>query len=396
MKKIFLSIIFIFSFANSFTDSFTDAIQDLAIQTACVGMYSRAEAGGGWYEDPHDYYIPQDIAEHLAKMSGNMTRTATFYGVCFDYAQFAFNDVQKYSEWYRQQGMYENQFWIAGVDDNYNIIELMSSGSLSDYTRMQNGVYVKTYSNNNRSVKAHGMATHHAWLWIQRADGVWFWIDPTWTDNLGYVVYGYISNGEEVRCRPDSKFCKTYPPYLNTLPLPPAMGQRKAPSKTVNSTNRQETINDATILSALDNAVSDFFINVDYEGMNDYIGVLFSASVPFNSEKKSFGLEFPFLYSSIAILMGAEYVQNVDSENEIRAGLLEVDLARRLFNNLAWYIGGGVGLGFDSKEESLAYVWKVDTGFILNIGILFSKIEISFDKVMGLSVGTGIGFGLEL
>lgn len=421
MKRVILSIIFTLSLTGLFADAFTDAIQDLAIQTACIGMYSMTEAGGGWYEDPHDYYTPQDMAERFAKMSGDMTRTTTFYGICFDYAQFAYNDVKNYASWYREQGMYENQFWMAGVHDNYNIIELMSPGNSSDYTKKQNGVYIKTYSFSNRSEKTHKKldgtrATHHAWLWIQRADGVWFWIDPTWTDNLGYVVYGYDANGEEIQCRPDPKFCKKYPEYLNTLPLPPAMGQRKAPSKTVNSTNRQETIIDAMgdrIVDAVDKTVQKTFIDVNYSGMNDYIGILLCASVPFESikektitpEKMSFGLEFPFLYSSIAIMIGGEYVQNLTDENALRGGLLEFDFTRRLSNNIAWYIGGGVGLRFDSKEKyySSSYIvntgyfaFKADTGFIVNLGSLFSKIEVSFDNVTGFSAGAGIGFGLKL
>lgn len=421
MKRVILSIILTLSLTGLFADTFTDAIQDLAIQTACVGMYSMTEASGGWYEDPHDWYTPQDMAERFAKMSGDMTRTTTFYGVCFDYAQFAFNDVKKYADWYRQQGLYENQFWMAGVHENYNTIELMSPGTASDHTRKQNGVYIKTYSSSNRSVKTHKRldgthATHHAWLWIQRADDVWFWIDPTWTDNLGYVVYGCVANGEEIQCRPDPKLCKKYPEYLNTLPLPPAMGQRKAPSKTVNSTNRQETIGDAMsdfIVDAFDKKMRKTFIDVNYSGMNDYIGILLCASVPFESiiekevtpERMAFGMEFPYLHSSGAILIGGEYVQNLTDGNALRGGLFEFDFTRRLINNITWYIGGGVGLRFDNKEKYYAssyitntgyFAWKADTGFILNLGNLFSKIEVSFDNVTGFSAGAGIGFGLRI
>ena len=98
-RSIFIILASIFGFVNQlFADSFTDAIQDLAIQTACLGQYSMTEAGGGWYDDPHDYYTPQMMAQRFADMSGNMTRTTTFYGICFDYAQFAYNDVEKYKK----------------------------------------------------------------------------------------------------------------------------------------------------------------------------------------------------------------------------------------------------------------------------------------------------------
>ena len=102
-KKTFILIVFFFiGLTSSFADSFTDAIQDLAMQTACIGQYSATQAGGGWYDDPHDYYTPQMLAERFAKMSGNMTRTTTFYGVCFDYAQFAYLDIEKYKSWYNE------------------------------------------------------------------------------------------------------------------------------------------------------------------------------------------------------------------------------------------------------------------------------------------------------
>lgn len=98
-NKSICNCFFLFFFLNSFLypDSFTNIIQDLAMQTACIGQYSATQAGGGWDDDPHDYYTPKMLAERFKKMSGDMTRTATFYGVCFDYAQFAWDDIKKIS-----------------------------------------------------------------------------------------------------------------------------------------------------------------------------------------------------------------------------------------------------------------------------------------------------------
>ena len=125
MKKLFTFFLILFFFGTlTFGDSFTDVIQDLAMRTACIGQYSMTQAGGGWYDDPHDYYTPQMIASRLAQESGNMTRTATFYGICFDYAQFAYKYVDRYLGYYKSKGLYESQFWIAGTDDNPNSIEL--------------------------------------------------------------------------------------------------------------------------------------------------------------------------------------------------------------------------------------------------------------------------------
>lgn len=429
-RSIFIILASIFGFVNQlFADSFTDAIQDLAIQTACLGQYSMTEAGGGWYDDPHDYYTPQMMAQRFADMSGNMTRTTTFYGICFDYAQFAYNDVEKYKKWYNEQGMYEGQFWIAGVHENSNQIILSMPTTKANATIIQNGVYIKTFGEkSNRNVKTHKQlngvrATHHAWFWIQRADGVWFWIDPTWTDNLGYVVYGYVSkSGEEIQCRPDEDFCITYPSYLKDLPLPPSMGTRKAPSKTANSTNRQETIQDAgtdwisSVVDAVDKGMRKTFIDVNYNMRHDYIALLACVDVPVSSitdksitpTKMGFGLEMPFLYETVAVNLGLEYLQNMEDDNNLHAGIIEFDFTRRLFNNIAWYLGGGAGVRFDTSNEYGApksgnglvdtgyFAWKADTGFILNLSCIFTKIEVSYNNVIGFSVGAGVGFGIEL
>ena len=132
--------------------------------------------------------------------------------------------------------MRESQFFLAGVDSNSNVIILSSPSNRNEATRIQNGVYVKTYGSASfRDVKTHKMLNgertlHHAWLWIMRNDGICFWVDPTWTDNLGYVVYGYIANGEEMQLRPDEKYCIDYPDYLKNLPAPPKWGKKLAPS----------------------------------------------------------------------------------------------------------------------------------------------------------------------
>ena len=96
-RKEFISILFFLIICpRSFSDSFLSILQDLAKQTACIGSYSATQAGGGWYDDPHDYYTPQMLAERFKKMSGERTRTQTFYGVCFDYAQAAWDDIRTY------------------------------------------------------------------------------------------------------------------------------------------------------------------------------------------------------------------------------------------------------------------------------------------------------------
>ncbi len=421
-RKLLLLLTFMIISTNFFADSFTDAIQDLAIQTACIGQYSATQAGGGWYDDPHDYYTPPMMAERFKNMSGNMTRTDTFYGICFDYAQSAYQYIEKYQSLYNKQGMYENKFWIAGTHENNNLTILQYPGTKSNHTTVQNGVYVIIPSGGECKVKTHDGATHHAWVWIERADGVQFWIDPTWTDNLGYVVYGYVKNGQEVQCRPSREFCITYPAYLDNLPLPPPMGQRKAPSKSANSTNRNEILQDtewAVIVAEaiVDTLITKPFIDVDYSRMkHEYIAFVVSADIPvssiteksFSLNKMGFSLEMPWFLSNGAGLIGLEYMHNLEDGNKLHGGLFEVDFVRRLFTNVAWFLGGGVGLRFDTANEYGApgkisglpntgyFAFKVNTGFIINISHLFTKVEVSYNNVFGFSVGAGVGFGFEL
>lgn len=157
-KMLISSIILLFLLVATYADSFTDILQDLAIQTACIGQYSATQAGGGWYDAPQDYYTPAMMAERFKNMSGNMSRTTTFYGVCFDYAEFAYWDIKDYQTLYNNEGMRESQFFLAGVDSNSNVIALSSPSNRNEAPRIQNGVYVKTYGSASfRDVKTHKM-----------------------------------------------------------------------------------------------------------------------------------------------------------------------------------------------------------------------------------------------
>lgn len=222
MKRIFfknavgIALLLFFSI-SSYADDFTDALQRLCIETACIGQFSDTQAGGGWWGDPLDYYTPQMVAEYLANMSGDKTRTETFYGVCFDYAQYAYNFLER--DWTRYKSLGAKQYYIVGVDNNPNVMTLFdpvpenrvrwSNGYCVDsrdgmLLEKHNGVYLK--KNRTMNVTAHENVTNHAWVLIQRDNGTWYWIDPTWTDNLGYVWYGYISGGREIQYSPDQRY----------------------------------------------------------------------------------------------------------------------------------------------------------------------------------------------
>ena len=222
IKSRIIFVLFIFLSSCVFADAFTDILQDLAMQTACIGQYSATQAGGGWYDDPNDCYTPQMLAQRFAKMSGKRTRTQTFYGICFDYAQEAWNDIKAYQQSYNKAGMKNSQWYIATDGNAQNSIILYDPTTREKATRVSNGVYIK--ENSRYAVTPHvnsrGIpAVNHAWLWVQHENGTWFWIDPTWTDNLGYVVWGYVKDGREIQCAPAQKYCvNSAPQTLVQLP----------------------------------------------------------------------------------------------------------------------------------------------------------------------------------
>ncbi|WP_191015411.1 hypothetical protein [Treponema zioleckii] len=124
IKRIILGIFVILAVPFCRADEFTDLLQDLAMQTACLGRYSNTEAGYSNIQDPHDYYTPQFLAKRFAEMSGNRTRTQTFYGICFDYAEAAWNGIKQNQNDYNRKGMKNQEWYIAVSDNNPKVIKL--------------------------------------------------------------------------------------------------------------------------------------------------------------------------------------------------------------------------------------------------------------------------------
>jgi Flp pilus assembly protein TadD len=183
--------------------SLPNELQWLAVQTACIGIYNNAQAGNYTLGDPTDYYKPGDIREHLTGRSGAETKTDMFYGICFNYAQAAYDDITRYKSHYAGLGVKE--WYIAGVLDDPNQILLYDPVSRNQATMTMNGVYVKEAA--RRKVRAHGNSTYHAWLWVYGNDGEVYWIDPTWTDNTGYPWWGVVRDGEELQLNPLQSLC---------------------------------------------------------------------------------------------------------------------------------------------------------------------------------------------
>lgn len=393
-KLLVTSIILLFSLVSSYADSFTDILQDLAVQTACIGQYSATQAGGGWYDDPHDYYIPAMMAERFKNMSGNMTRTTTFYGVCFDYAEFAYWDIKNYQSMYNNAGMRESQYFLAGVDSNSNVITLSSPSNRNEATRIQNGVYVKTYgSSSYRDVKTHKMlngtrALHHAWLWGMRNDGVWFWVDPTWTDNLGYVVYGYVANGEEIQLRPDEKYCINYPDYLKNLPAPPKWGKKLAPSTSTTTSSTSTSYSS----SSSSNPIGGYF-SLGYIGTFNLGNETDSSFFNFHKYGFEFSAETLADQGDIFAILAFDYIINHSEEKPVDSWLVGFDWGYGLLSFFQPYLGGSLGMKWTDSFtwENIGFAWKVNGGIRIPLSSFTVRTDISYGTILGLAGTVAVG-----
>jgi tetratricopeptide (TPR) repeat protein len=129
-----------------------------------------------------------------------------FYGVCFDYAEAAYNDILQYQSHYESLGMAPNGWFMVGTYNDPNLISLCDPVPREQSNRILNGVPVNEHT--SYKVQAHNNATMHEWLWVYGVDGTIYWIDPTWTDNTGYVWWGVVQDGKEVQWKPAAEFCK--------------------------------------------------------------------------------------------------------------------------------------------------------------------------------------------
>jgi hypothetical protein len=72
--------------------------------------------------------------------------TTTFYGICFDYAQAAYNHILGNRAAYEAKGMKRNGWYIVGTGNNYRQITLYDPSSREQATLRMNGVYTKENS----------------------------------------------------------------------------------------------------------------------------------------------------------------------------------------------------------------------------------------------------------
>lgn len=224
---------FLIIFASIFTRLYAEklSLDDLLlilqfsnITTACKGQYSATQADKSRFEDPEDWYKPRDLADFFAITSGDRTSTETFYGICFDYAFDLYKTLWESTTYVEGFTYVENisEVYVAATFDDPNQVLLyeIPRGEYGDgriYSDwwdldagqrwgkqnnlpMLNGVYVNYCG--YKKVKAHLNACNHAWVWVLTQDGTWFWLDPTYTDNTGFLYYGYVKDGKEVFMEP--------------------------------------------------------------------------------------------------------------------------------------------------------------------------------------------------
>ena len=333
----FCALLFL-SISKVSADNFTDLLQDLAVQTACLGMYSTAQTGvyvTSRYNDPPDWYDPPMMANRFASMSGNMTRTITFYGVCFDYAQFAWDDINKYRKIYNDAGM--KQWYIASTkpNDPYTII-LYDPVTKEKATTISNGVYLKEYFRYN--VYAHDGASGHAWIWVQHNNGTWYWIDPTWTDNTGYVWWGIVKDGKEIQYYPDPKYCvrSDYPRPDET----PVKKETRSPTYTPSPSNGSST--SSSYFFAGYNYVSSLPVTlplgISMGGDYCYFSINIGGSDdPYDNTglvaEWIVGLSFP-LYDFLFIPIGIGANHSGPDDNREHKFVIEIGLMPIIFNSL--------------------------------------------------------------
>jgi hypothetical protein len=85
-KDLFVVILFFIFIRTGVADDWADLLQDLAIQTACLGMYSTAQTGvlvTSRYDDPPDWYDPPMMANRFAVMSGDRDTDGHFLWTLF-------------------------------------------------------------------------------------------------------------------------------------------------------------------------------------------------------------------------------------------------------------------------------------------------------------------------
>lgn len=184
-----------------YDSAMTTNLQWLAVKIACKGIYDFAYTGDFSLSNPHDYYTTSLIKKYLATEGKHTKGTMLFEGICFDYADFAYQELAS------RKTEYPNieRFWMVGTFDNPADIHLykIAAGGEKSNNIINN---TPVFEFGHQHIIAHDESTSHAWLWVQSTDGTIYWVDPTHTDNTGRPVYGIVRGGREIQLEPDPRF----------------------------------------------------------------------------------------------------------------------------------------------------------------------------------------------
>jgi Flp pilus assembly protein TadD len=177
-------------------ETLSDELQWLAMQMASIGTIAK----GGMYilGDQQNY-----SGRVFPTMQGGTRLAAPLHGAGFQYAQAACDYISTNKSHYEGLGMQKDGWYIAATQSSSRQISLYDPGSRGKAAVIRNGVPGKEYTRKN--VEAHGGATDHAWLWVYGKDNTIYWLDPAWTDDNGYVWWGTVEGGKEVRRNPPSR-----------------------------------------------------------------------------------------------------------------------------------------------------------------------------------------------
>jgi len=403
MFRKILFINFLFSTLLLGADDLADILQNLAIQTACRGKYSTAYTGvsvKSQNDDPYDWYNPPMIANRFTAMSGNMARANTFYGVCFDYAYSAWNEINKYQEMYKKAGMKDQKWYIASTNQYapYNII-LYTPSSKEESTIIMNGVYLKEKARYN--VYAHDGATGHSWLWVQHVNGTWYWIDPTWTDNTGYPWWGIVENGKEKINYPNPALCvaSNYP-CSTQLNKPSTDNGTKTPATSYipyipSTPSKPSTIYNKPAQGSTSGLFFGYITSFNFDYDNKFGFTLSWEDILPYEKGLVTALSFDYLVNkNVQKKNEDDSFYLLDNETEsLNAMILGITAGYQFLSHFVLYAGGGAGGKFPSNNGW--FTWKVNGGLRVQLGWFFTKFDLSYNPIIGTALSTGLGIAFK-
>jgi hypothetical protein len=305
---------------------------------------------------------------------------------------------KKYQAAYNRAGMKDQQWYIAAANagDPYTII-LYDPVSQEKATTISNGVYLK--ENSRKRVYTHDGATGHAWLWVQHKNGTWYWIDPTWTDNTGYVWWGIVQNGKEVQYYPDPEYCVAADyPRPGAITPSPASTYIEYPSASKPETPRPaSTYTDAPLVNAL-------AAHLLSPLSGKHVAVILCFNTPFISlDSWSSGLSLSvertkIIKSYIPFSLSLDYISTRNANSII----LGTAFGYPALERVVMYAGGGLGFnmydetydmwGYQTYDDESIIAWKLNGGVnVILLNWLAIKFDVSFGTIIGPTLGIGVG-----